>query len=177
MKRRIWTLIGLMLLMVLTELQMDRARPQSADSGTVYMQMLGEFRVVAANLLWVKTDEYNHEYETRHASSLENRELIGMCQLITRLNPRFEQAYLVGAMIYRKGDKDPRKAENYLRLGLKYLPSSWEIPRDLAIVEGIDYKNMRAALPYARLAYRNATDPFYKGSLLKMIKAIEQQIK
>ncbi len=177
MTKRVWLLVLAVVLMVASERQMDALRPPTEQGGAAYVQMLGEFRVVAANLLWVKADEYNHEYEARHATPLENRELIGMCQLITQLNPRFEQAYLVGSMIYRKGDKDPRKAKDYLLLGYKYLPSSWEIPRDLALLEGIDYKDKRAALPYARMAYKNATDPFYKANMLRLVKAIEQHMK
>ena len=177
MKRRIMLLAVLIMVTVLVEIQMDNSRTQTSDGNAVYVQMLGEFRVVAANLLWIKTDDYNHEYEARHADPLKNRELIGMCQLISQLNPRFEQAYLVGSMIYRKGDKNSQKAKSYLLLGLRYLPSSWEIPRDLALIEGIDFKDKRAALPYARLAYRNATDPFYKASMLQLVKTIERYIK
>ncbi len=177
MKQRLWLMVLVVILMIATERQMDALRPSSEQGGAVYVQMLGEFRIAAANLLWIKTDEYHHEYEARHNSSLDNRELIGMCQLITRLNPRFEEAYLVGAMVYRKGDKDPRKAKDYLLLGYKYLPSSWEIPRDLALLEGIDNKDNRLALYYGRKAYQAATDPFYKASMLRLVKSIEQNMK
>ena len=173
MIRRIITLVCLAALMVTAESQMDASRQPVIRTSSAFVEMLGEFRIVAANMLWIKTDEYHHEYEARHADPAKNRELIGMCQLITRLNPRFEQAYLVGAMVYRDGEKNSTKALNYLQQGLHELPSSWQIPRDMAFIEANDLKHSSSAIMLAERAYKNADDPFYKGTMKQLVDILK----
>ena len=174
MTKRIIALVYLVTLMVVAETQMDATRLPVIRTSSAFVEMLGEFRIVAANMLWIKTDEYHHEYEARHADPAKNRELIGMCQLITRLNPRFEQAYLVGAMVYRNGEKNPLKALHYLQQGLHQLPSSWQIPRDMAFIEANNLHNRPSATVYAELAYKNADDPFYKRSMKQLVDILKR---
>ena len=66
----------------------------------------GEFRIVAANLLWSKVvDHYHHQYLADGGDWSKNESLLPLLHTITVLDPHFVQAYEVmgGAILPRTG--------------------------------------------------------------------------
>ncbi|MCX8053356.1 MAG: hypothetical protein N3B12_06075, partial [Armatimonadetes bacterium] len=107
--------------------------PESAKDSSIYM-LAEEFRVVFANLLWIKAEQYHHEYLLRNHNWTRNKELMGLLELITKLDPHFVEAYEVGAYILAEGYNDPNRALAYIRRALVDNPKSWELHHLAAIM-------------------------------------------
>jgi len=153
-----------------------RARPVEPaghDASSIYM-LAGEFRTVFANLLWVKVEQYHHEYLEKHASWSSNTELLGLLDLITALDPHFVEAYAAGYYIHADGRKDKDGALNYLRQAVVHNPRSWELHRLTAIVYACRMKDPERALPHARLALKYCDDQFYAGVVRRLVNTLEQ---
>ena len=145
--------------------------PARGDS-SVYA-LAGEFRTVFANLLWIKVDCYHHEFIERGRPWTSNRELTGLLDMITMLDPHFVQAYSVGAYVYAYGYKDPHRAARYLRQGMCNNPRSWELYRVAAILRR-PLHNPRAALTYARRAVACCDDELARPHIVSLLKTIQR---
>jgi hypothetical protein len=151
------------------------ASPTSGNTGLV--QALGEFRVVAANMLWQKVDHYHDRYIEEGGDWTRNASILPMLRQITILDPHFDKAYeLMGGTIL---PKTGRIAEGraVLAEGIRNNPDDWELYREMAMLEAVIAKKPAAALPYARIGLRKADDDFDRNIMRLLCKTLEEQVK
>jgi tetratricopeptide (TPR) repeat protein len=148
----------------------------SRNTSAVYA-IAGEFRTVFANLLWIKAEQYHHEHIQRGALWSRNKELMGLIDLITALDPHFIEAYATGTYIYADGYRDYPRAINYLSRAIANNPKSWELHHIAAVLYAGRLHKPREALPYARLAAKYCKDSFYRRTTLKLLATIERLAK
>lgn len=137
----------------------------------------GEFRVVAANLLWSKViDHYHHQYMAQGGNWAKNASLLPLLQTIITLDPHFIQAYqIMGAVILpHTGQIERGKA--VLAEGIAHNPNSWELYRDMAITLSFTQHYPKQALPYAEKGLACADDDFSRNILTKLCKTLKGQI-
>ncbi len=147
--------------------------PQGRGTLSVYM-LAGEFRTVFANLMWIKADQYHHEYLEHHSDWTKDTELVGLMEMITALDPHFVEAYSVGGALYCHGARDSHKALAFLREGIANNPKAWPLYQDAAIICALHLHNPTSARHYARLALKYCDDGFYTGSLRRLAHTIER---
>jgi len=182
MKRNI-VIGGLMLIlfsgMCLIENNAVALRPkEQPDKKTSSVIMIAsEFRTVFANLLWIKAEQYNHEYTERNANWTKDKELLGLITLITKLDPHFLEAYAVGTYMYADGCKDNVKAMSYLSEGIANNPKAWELHQIAAIMYVRRMHNPQRALPHAKLALKYCDDKWYLRSMKKLLRTVEELAK
>jgi uncharacterized membrane protein len=170
---------GLMVLlfsgMCIIENDVVSSRPKTnLDSNTSSVYMLaGEFRTVFANLLWIKTEQYHHEYTAHGRDWTKDDETLGLIRLITRLDPHFPEAYAVGTYLYADGRRDDHKAMKYLLEGIYYNPKEWSLHQIAAIMYAHRTHSPERALYHAKLALKYCNDDFYQKSLKKLIVTVE----
>ncbi len=181
MKRHIALVVTLIVLfcgMGIIEDSAVRLRPEepgSKSTSSVYA-LAGEFRVVFANLLWMKAEQYHHEYIERNGNWACNKELMGLIDLITALDPHFIEAYSAGVYIQADGYKNTRRALAYLSEGIRNNPRSWELHHLAAVLYAGRMHDPKHALPYARLAVKYCTDNFYRRSVKRLLHTIERML-
>lgn len=141
-----------------------------------FVVLTGEFRAVAANLLWLKVDKYHHEYAERHANWTEDSDVMPLIRLITMLDPHFAEAYLTGAWMLATGLNRVREAEAFVREGIRNNPRNAEMHSELAILYARRSHNLKLALVEARQAVRLAKDPFQRENAERLCRAIERDI-
>lgn len=149
---------------------------QIASKGSSIYAMAGEFRSVAANLLWIKADAYHHEFLAKNGDWTANKELIGLFRLIVDLDPHFEEAYASGMYVYVKGYHSPEKALVFLKEGLNNNPKSWDLNRLAALLYGIEFKDYPTALTYAKKSFIYCNDPFYKKVIARLCTTLQRKI-
>lgn len=181
MKHRIaiaCTLVMLFSGMCIVENSAVRARPPeppSTGTSAIYA-LVGEFRVVFANLLWIKADNYHHEHLLHGRVWTSNKEMMGLIRLITILDPHFVEAYATGTYIYMDGYRDYPKAIAFLHEGLTNNPRSWELHHLAAVIYAGRLHKPKQALPYARQAVRYCKDDFYRRQTIKLLHTIEEMV-
>lgn len=178
MKRNV-VLITLMILlfcgMCIIESSAVKSRPAEPKDrvSSVYM-LAGEFRAVFANLLWIKAEQYHHEFIENNADWTRNKELMGLIELIVHLDPTFVEAYATGAYIYADGYKNNRKALNFLRQGISNNPKAAELYKLTAIMYVRRFNDPKRAIPYAKSAIKYAEDDWYRSQYIGLLKTIEK---
>lgn len=150
-------------------------KPEADDASSVYA-LAGEFRVVFANLMWVKAEQYHHEFLVKNPDWTQNEEMLGMIKLIVELDPHFVEAYSVGAYVYLQGCKDKERAAAFLAEGLAHNPDSWELNRVMALVIGRHFDDPRRAMPYAQKALENCDDEFYYKVTKRLVSTLRKRI-
>ena len=181
MKRRLVLYAAMAMMfcgMSLVENGAIRARPAEPNSGgasSIYM-LAGEFRTVFANLLWIKAEQYHHEYLRRDPNWARNKELLGLLDIITALDPHFVEAYEVGVYILADGYRDPNRALAYLRRAINANPKAWELHHLAAIILVRRFNDPAQALPHALSAYRYCDDEFYQRRALRLVRTIKRMI-
>lgn len=154
----------------------------SADNNTAVMQAAGEFRVVAANLLWAKVvDHYHHEYMAQGGDWAKNESLLPLLRTIITLDPHFVEAYeLMGSTILpATGKRDEGRV--VLRAGIKNNPNDWELYRDMAMLYAWTEHRPQEALPYAQAGltqtqYVTDDDGFAKRLMTQLCRTLQRQI-
>ncbi len=114
-------------------------------------QAAGEFRIVAANLLWAKVvDHYHHQFLAEGGDWAKNESLLPLLQTIIELDPHFCEAYRVmgGTILPQTGHV--AEGDAVLRKGIKNNPNDWEMYREMAILCARTEHNPQAALSYAQ---------------------------
>jgi len=156
-----------------------RTRPAPPSSGQVssVSMLAAEFRVVFANLLWIKAEQYHHEYLLRNPNWSHNKELMGLLDLITALDPHFVEAYGVGAYILADGYRDPNRALAYLRRAIADNPKAWELHHIAAVMLVRRFNDPERALPHALLAYKYCGDEFYQKRELRLIRTLRGMLE
>lgn len=183
MKQRV-TAAVLMLLMFsgvcVLENDAVRAKPaeqvQQQNVSSIYM-LAGQFRTVFANLLWLKVDNYHHEYIEHDGDWRQNKELIGLLDMVVMLDPQFEEAYAIKSCIYADGYRDIDKAITCLRQGISLNPKSRELRELLAIIYARRLNDPDHALPYARQAVKLAEDDWYRKRASRLEHTLERMIR
>ncbi|MDH7600982.1 MAG: hypothetical protein QHI38_02435 [Armatimonadota bacterium] len=150
------------------------AVPYPEQFSSVYA-LAGEFRVVFANLLWIKAEQYHHEYLLKNKHWTENKDLMALLDIITALDPHFVEAYEVGAYILANAYRDPERTLKYLDRAIAYNPSAWELHNIAAIMQ-VRFGNPVSALKHAYLASTLCRDPFYRERNLRLIRTIRRII-
>ena len=151
----------------------SRPSPPGEKVSSIYA-LAGEFRTVFANLLWIKADQYHHEFIQRGNNWSSNKELIGLLNLIIVLDPHFVEAYADEVYIYADGYGDNDKVLGVLRQGISNNPRSRELHSLAAIMYARRLADPQAALPYARKAVELAEDDWYRTRTKRMLRTIEE---
>lgn len=103
-----------------------------------FFSMLGEFRYTLASYIWLNTEIYHHELGLTLESAATGRadpkkvgEILAICRLVTRLDPKFVEAYDVGGWRLGKGLGKFPEAIAFLREGIAQNPESALLYEDL----------------------------------------------
>jgi hypothetical protein len=151
------------------------ASPTSGNAGL--MQALGEFRIVAANMLWEKVDHYHDRYVEAGGDWTHNTSILPMLRQITLLDPHFDKAYeLMGGTILPKTGRIA-EGKAVLAEGIRNNPDDWELYREMALLEAVIEKQPAAALPYARMGLRKADDSFSRRLMDMLCRTLEEQTR
>jgi hypothetical protein len=169
-------IVALFAAAALMEIGAVRARPTQAQPKRVssFYALAGEFRTVAANLMWIKADQYHHEFVEKNPDWTKDRDLLGLLHIITDLDPAFVTAYSSGAMIHAYGSNDPKRALAYLNEGIAANPKAWELHRIAAIILARRLGNPSGALPYARAAVRYCDSDYDKRVVGRLLKTLQR---
>lgn len=137
----------------------------------------GEFRIVAANLLWSKViDHYHHQYMAQGGDWSKNESLLPLLQTIITLDPHFVQAYQImgGAILPRTGHL--QRAEEVLKQGIARNPNEWELCREMAMLLAATEHKPSEALPYAVKGLALANDDFSRNLMTKLTHTLRDQV-
>jgi hypothetical protein len=152
-----------------------RSRPPTpSDRVSSVYALAGEFRTVFANLLWIKADEYHHEFVRHGADWTTNRELLGLFDLIIMLDPQFVDAYANKAYMCADGFHDTPRAIRVLRQGISNNPRSRELYELTAVVYARRMRDPAKALFYARKAVIYSEDDWYRTRAKRLFNTIAQ---
>jgi len=141
------------------------------------VQAAGEFRVVAANILWAKVvDHYHHEYMARGGEWDKNASLLPLLNTIITLDPHFTQAYemMGGTLLPKLGKLE--QGRRVLADGIKNNPNDWELDREMAMLYAWREHDPAGALPYATAGLGNAPDDFSRNLMGKLCNTLKRQI-
>lgn len=139
----------------------------------------GEFRIVAANLLWSKViDHYHHQYMAQGGDWSKNESLLPLLQTILTLDPHFVQAYelMGGAILPRTGHV--AQAEKVLAQGIARNVGDgqeWELCREMAMLLAATEHKPAEALPYATEGLALANDDFSRNLMTKLTHTLRDQ--
>ena len=137
----------------------------------------GEFRIVAANLLWSKAvDHYHHQYMATGGDWSKNESLLPLLQTIITLDPHFVQAYEImgGTILPRTGH--PQRGEEVLKEGIARNPNEWELYREMAMLLSYTERRPAEALPYADKGLAQANDDFSRHLMTKLTHTLADQV-
>lgn len=181
MKQRLPIFLTIALLfagMCIIENRAVDAKPaEPADNVSAVYKLAGEFRTVFANLLWIKADKYHHEYIQHDPNWCNDKELMGLFNMITALDPRFVEAYSAGTYVLMYGYHDNRKALKYLKQGITTNPRSRDLNELMAVIYAQKLKDPEHALLYAQRAVRFAEDDFYRTVAKRTLHSVERMIR
>lgn len=146
-------------------------------------QAAGEFRVVAANVLWARVvDHYHHQYMAQGGDWARNVSILPLLHTIVQLDPHFTEAYelMGGTILPRTGREAEGKA--ILAQGIRANPNEWEMYRELAMLYGWNDKQPALALPYARQGLAQASlvtddDGFSKRLMAGLCVTLQRQVR
>jgi hypothetical protein len=137
----------------------------------------GEFRIIAANLLWSKViDHYHHQYLAEGGDWSKNESLLPLLQTIITLDPHFVQAYEImgGTILPRTGHL--QRGEEVLKQGIAQNPNEWELYRETAMLLAATKHKPAEALPYAEKGLALADDDFSRRLMTKLTHTLRDQI-
>lgn len=142
----------------------------------VYAAILGQFRTVAANLLWIKADDYHHEFIKANPHWSQNEEILPLMRMITWLDPNFVQAYTAGAWMLGIYMEKPEQGMEFLEEGIRNNPNSSEMYETKALMVWRTQGDIRAALKELKKAEALATNRFDRDRLAESVRTVEAQI-
>ncbi|HEY3328400.1 MAG TPA: hypothetical protein VGK19_00120 [Capsulimonadaceae bacterium] len=137
---------------------------------------LGEFRIVAANLIWLNVvDRYHHEFMEQGGSWEKNVALLPYLRMLVLLDPHFIEAYDTASNILA-ATGHISEGEQFLKEGISHNPKNAQLYYDMAIMEAWFRNDAKAALPYALAAEKYADDESSKR-LHIMVRTLEDDIR
>ena len=135
-----------------------------------------EFRIVAANLLWMKVvDHYHHQYLAKGGVWNHNTSLMPYLRAIVWLDPHFIEAYEVGGSILA-ATKRYKDCDEFLGDGTRNNFDSWQLYYDRAMLRAWYENEPAQALPFAKHALECTHDPFFRHRIGKFCKTLEGDI-
>jgi hypothetical protein len=156
----------------------------SLRSGTTVRRLTGPFRVLAADLYWVRAIQYFGGTKRRLAAeaagvapqpliavngSKAYADLFSLLDITTSLDPRFNIAYRFGAVFlaesYPSGAGRPDLAIKLLEKGLGERPDKWEYMQDIGFVHYWYLHDYRAAASWFDKAAHVSGAPWWLQSL------------
>ena len=133
----------------------------------------GEFRIVAANLLWIKVvDHYHHQFIAKGGAWNHNTSLMPYLRMIVWLDPHFIEAYEVGGSILAATHRY-KECDEYLDSGTRNNVDNWQLYYDRAMLRAWYEKEPGAALPFAQHALQCATDPFVQQRVRRLCHTLQ----
>lgn len=141
------------------------------------MAMAGQFRIVFANLLWIKVDRYHHEYIEHHGDWAQDTDLLPLLRLITWLDPHFVQAYQVAGFMLSGRLHRYEHARQLLEEGIRNNPKSYELYEEMGMAILRARKDYRQAYAYLTRAFSLATDEFDRQRLQRFCATIRRKLK
>ncbi|MEO7714812.1 MAG: hypothetical protein ABIY70_01305 [Capsulimonas sp.] len=147
------------------------------DSNGAVAMAAGQFRSVAANLLWMKVvDHYHHQQMADGGDWSKNESLLPMLKTIIELDPHFLEAYYImgGTILPRTGHLT--EGEAVLKKGIAQNPKDYELYRQMAMLLAASAHRPADALPYAQKGLETAPDDFSRNIMRKLCHTLEGQI-
>ena len=136
-------------------------------------QLAGSFRTVGANVLWMKVDEYHHEWaEVRGLDWTQNKSLLPLLRAITYLDPHFTEAYeTYGSILMHQNQ--PAQSVAILDEGIRNNPACSSLNEEAAIFYGWNLKQPAQARVYLTRALTLATDPFDRTRIARSLRMLD----
>lgn len=156
------------------DLSVEQARPPTPKGESAAYALAGEFRTVAANLLWIKADKYHHEFIGHGGNWNENKDLLPLIKLITELDPHFIEAYLTGSWMLATGLEKHDAAVRYLREGISNNPKSFELYEGLATLYARRLSDPQKSLQCFEKALYLARDDFDRKRLKRLVETVRE---
>ena len=141
------------------------------------MAMAGQFRIVFANLLWIKADQYHHEYIEHHSDWAQDTDLLPLLRTITWLDPHFVQAYQVMGFMLSGRLHRYEHARRILEEGIRNNPKSHELYEEMGMAILRARKDYREAYAYLTRALSLTTDEFDKQRLQRFCQTVHRKIE
>jgi len=141
------------------------------------MAMAGQFRIVFANLLWIKVDRYHHEYIEHHGDWTLDTDLLPLLRTITWLDPHFVQAYQVAGFMLSGRLHRYEHARRLLEEGIRNNPQSYELYEEMGMAILRARHDYREAYAYLTKALSLATEEFDKQRLRRFCQTVHRKIE
>ena len=156
-----------------------KSEAPAADNAALrtVLAMAGQFRIVFANLLWIKVDKYHHEYIEHHGNWAENSDILPLLRMITWLDPHFIQAYQVAGFMLSGNLKRYDFARQLLAEGIRNNPRSSELHEEMGMAIIRATHNYREAYPYLARALELSTDDFDRQRLERFCHTVRREIQ
>lgn len=155
--------------------KMENASVDNTALRTV-LAMVGQFRIVFANLLWIKVDQYHHEYIEHHGDWAQDTDLLPLLRAITWLDPHFVQAYQVAGFMLSARLHRFEHARQILEEGIRNNPKSSELYEEMGMAILRAKRNYREAYPYLSKALSLAQDEFDRQRLQRFCQTLRRKI-
>lgn len=181
MNRRAWIAAALLMAMVVAEAAippLPKTAPDTENAALrTVMAMAGQFRVVFANLLWIKVDKYHHEHIAKNPDWTKDTDILPMLRLITWLDPHFVQAYQVAGFMLSGSLGRYEHARQLLEEGIRHNPNSYELYEEMGMAILRARKDYREAYPYLTKALSLAQDEFDRQRLQRFCETVRRKME
>lgn len=151
---------------VLVEGQANALRTETPElfyypSGQFLQEAALGYNEAVADIAWIRTIQYYGE----HKKTDQRFDLMfHLCDVITDLDPKFEEPYVFGSFVLFTDAGRPRDGLRLLRKGALAYPDSWKLNFELGFVYYIGYKDYVAASRYFSRAASAEGAPHYAKS-------------
>jgi len=156
------------------DFSVERQAPRAPKEDSAVWALAGEFRTVAANLLWIKAENYHHEFVEHGGQWNKNKDLLPLIRLITDLDPHFVEAYLTGSWMLATGLDRPKEAVRFLREGISNNPRSPELYEELGTLYARRLQDPEKAVRCLEKALSLATDRWERRKLERFLRTVRQ---
>jgi hypothetical protein len=147
------------------------------NENAAVMEAAGEFRIVAANVLWGKVvDHYHHQYMAEGGNWAKNESLLPILRTITQLDPHFVQAYelMGGSILPNTGHV--AEGHTILLEGIKNNPNEWELYREIALLAARTEHQPATALQFARVGLTQTNDQFSYHLMKRLCNTLQDLV-
>ncbi|MCS6830616.1 MAG: hypothetical protein RMM08_05560 [Armatimonadota bacterium] len=143
----------------------------------IVMAMAGQFRIVFANLLWIKVDQYHHEHIKHHSDWAQDTDLLPLLRMITWLDPHFVQAYQVAGFMLSARLHRYEHARQLLEEGIRNNPKSYELYEETGMAIIRARKDYREAYTYLTRALSLVSDEFDRQRLDRFCATVRRKME
>lgn len=144
-------------------------------SGTFLVESSLGFRAAFADYLWFRFIQYFGSYAKGHH---DLRYFDVLLRSITRLDPRFIEAYHFGSLVAWSEEGDFEKAVDILKQGIVHNPDTAELPFQVAFIYYVFYREFELAAFWFETAAkcRDATDRESRFAAFARYKAGDDRV-